>query len=165
MTVNAGDFGRVAVLMGGDSAEREISLRSGSAVLAALQRQGVDAHGIDAGRDVLQQLRADRFDRALPNRRSRRDILDSSQRGRPRDQRPRRDLETRRDHSTDVRTVWSNNIEVGRGSEVDHDGRAPISFPGSDRIDHPVGADLPRVVDLDRHAGSDAGTDDEDGTV
>jgi D-alanine-D-alanine ligase len=60
-----GAFGKVAVLMGGDSAEREISLRSGSAVLAALQRQGVDAHGIDAGRDVLQQLRADRFDRVF----------------------------------------------------------------------------------------------------
>jgi D-alanine-D-alanine ligase len=57
--------GKVAVLMGGPSAEREVSLKSGSAVLAALQRSGVDAHGIDAGRDVLQQLTDGRFDRAF----------------------------------------------------------------------------------------------------
>ncbi|GGO82515.1 D-alanine--D-alanine ligase B [Marinobacterium nitratireducens] len=40
-------FGRVAVIMGGDSAERPVSLKSGAAVLAALQRAGVDAFGID----------------------------------------------------------------------------------------------------------------------
>lgn len=60
---NLGRFGRVAVLMGGRSAEREISLKSGSAVLAALQRVGVDAHGVDVGADVLGQLRG--FDRAF----------------------------------------------------------------------------------------------------
>ena len=64
-TVTAKAFGKVAVLMGGDSAEREISLRSGAAVLAALQQRGVDAHGIDAGPDVLRQLESDAFDRAF----------------------------------------------------------------------------------------------------
>ena len=59
------DFGKVAVLLGGDSAEREISLLSGNAVLAALQRQGVDAQGIDAGRDVLQRLADGGFDRVF----------------------------------------------------------------------------------------------------
>ncbi len=49
-------LGKVAVLMGGLSAERAVSLKSGAAVLAALQRRGVDAHGIDAGRDVLRRL-------------------------------------------------------------------------------------------------------------
>jgi len=58
-------FGKVAVLMGGDSAEREVSLKSGAAVLAALQRGGVDAHGIDAGADVLEQLKAGGYDRAF----------------------------------------------------------------------------------------------------
>ena len=43
------EFGRVAVLFGGRSAEREVSLKSGAAVLAALQAAGVDAFGIDAG--------------------------------------------------------------------------------------------------------------------
>ena len=58
-------FGKVAVLMGGDSAEREISLNSGGAVLAALQRSGVDAHGIDAGKGVLRQLETGDFDRVF----------------------------------------------------------------------------------------------------
>lgn len=40
-------FGRVAVLFGGGSTEREVSLKSGNAVLAALRRRGVDAHGVD----------------------------------------------------------------------------------------------------------------------
>jgi D-alanine-D-alanine ligase len=41
------EFGRVAVLLGGTSAEREVSLNSGNAVLEGLRRKGVDAHGID----------------------------------------------------------------------------------------------------------------------
>lgn len=65
MSIRAEDFGKVAVLMGGQSAEREVSLRSGQAVLDGLLRRGVDAHGIDAGRDVLQQLVAGRFDRVF----------------------------------------------------------------------------------------------------
>jgi D-alanine-D-alanine ligase len=59
------DYGRVAVLMGGWSAEREVSLVSGRAVLAGLQRAGVDARGVDVGRDVLQMLAAGGFDRAF----------------------------------------------------------------------------------------------------
>ncbi len=66
---DAAVFGRVAVLMGGRAAEREISLRSGAAVLAALQRQGVDAAGIDTGRAggaaILRELMAGGFDRAF----------------------------------------------------------------------------------------------------
>ena len=49
-------FGRVAVLYGGTSAEREVSLVSGAAVLAALERRGVDACGIDRGDDVSDRL-------------------------------------------------------------------------------------------------------------
>jgi len=58
-------YGKVAVLMGGDSAEREVSLKSGAAVLAALLRGGVDAHGIDAGDDVLDRLKSGGYDRAF----------------------------------------------------------------------------------------------------
>jgi len=61
----ASEFGRVAVLMGGRSAEREISLKSGHAVLDALLAQGIDAHKVDAGLDVSEQLRAGNFDRAF----------------------------------------------------------------------------------------------------
>lgn len=58
-------FGRVAVLFGGKSAEREVSLKSGAAVLGALQAVGVDAFGIDVGDDFLQRLSTERIDRAF----------------------------------------------------------------------------------------------------
>ena len=58
-------FGRVAVLMGGDSAEREVSLNSGANVLEALRSRGVDAHAVDGVPALLAGLgRGDRFDRA-----------------------------------------------------------------------------------------------------
>jgi len=59
------EFGKVAVLMGGRSAEREISLISGQAVLTALKAQGIDAHKIDVGLDISQQLIDGQFDRAF----------------------------------------------------------------------------------------------------
>jgi len=65
MTMTADDFGKVAVLMGGWSAEREVSLVSGAAVLAGLQERGVDAHGVDVGRDICEVLKAGGFDRAF----------------------------------------------------------------------------------------------------
>ena len=58
-------FGRVAVLFGGKSAEREVSLKSGAAVLGALQAAGVDAFGIDVGADLLQRLAGEKIDRAF----------------------------------------------------------------------------------------------------
>jgi D-alanine-D-alanine ligase len=60
---DAQEFGRVAVLLGGDSSEREISLLSGNAVLAALQRRGVDAHAFDPRDRALPDLLAEAFDR------------------------------------------------------------------------------------------------------
>ncbi|PAU88492.1 D-alanine--D-alanine ligase [Pseudomonas sp. WN033] len=58
-------LGRVAVLYGGHSAEREVSLKSGKAVLEALKGAGVDAYGIDAGDDLAQRLIAERPDRVF----------------------------------------------------------------------------------------------------
>lgn len=58
-------FGKVAVLMGGNSAEREVSLKSGNAVLAALKRQGVDAHAIDTADNLKDLLCNSKFDRAF----------------------------------------------------------------------------------------------------
>lgn len=51
------DFGKVAVLFGGTSAEREVSLNSGSRVLAALQGQGIDAHAFDPAVQPLDALK------------------------------------------------------------------------------------------------------------
>jgi D-alanine-D-alanine ligase len=65
MTQDPAVFGKVAVLLGGRSAEREISLKSGHAVLAALRERGVDAEPLDPGPDVLERLREGGFARAF----------------------------------------------------------------------------------------------------
>ncbi len=58
-------WGKVAVLMGGWSAEREISLASGKAVLAALRAQNIDAEGVDVKPNVIEQLRGYDYDKAF----------------------------------------------------------------------------------------------------
>jgi D-alanine-D-alanine ligase len=57
-SINVKQLGKVAVLMGGRSAEREVSLMSGQGVLAALRAQGVDAHAFDPAEQGLEALRA-----------------------------------------------------------------------------------------------------------
>ena len=59
------DFGKVAVLFGGTSAEREVSLNTGSRVLAALQRQGVNAHAFDPAEQPMDELRRQGFARCF----------------------------------------------------------------------------------------------------
>jgi D-alanine-D-alanine ligase len=59
------NFGKVAVLMGGKSAEREVSLKSGGMVLAALRKKGVDAHPFDPRERNVQDLTKERFARAF----------------------------------------------------------------------------------------------------
>ena len=62
---SAKKFGKVAVMLGGTSAERPVSLNSGAAVLAALQRQGVDAHAFDPANRNLGDLISGEFDRVF----------------------------------------------------------------------------------------------------
>src|SRR4030095_10939702 len=59
------EFGKVAVLMGGPSSEREISFLSGNAVLAALRGKGIDAHAFDPAERDLYDLKREAFDRAF----------------------------------------------------------------------------------------------------
>jgi D-alanine-D-alanine ligase len=63
--MNAAQFGKVAVLMGGRSAEREVSLMSGSGVLQALQASGVNAHAFDPAERDLSELKREGFDRCF----------------------------------------------------------------------------------------------------
>lgn len=58
-------FGKVAVLLGGDSAEREVSLASGKAVLDALRSSGIDAHAFDPSERQIYELVTDGFDRVF----------------------------------------------------------------------------------------------------
>lgn len=62
---HAADFGRVAVVMGGTSRERQVSLWSGEAVLAALQSRGVNAFGVDGIPALLQHIHAKEVDRVF----------------------------------------------------------------------------------------------------
>jgi len=64
-SIDVKSFGKVGVLLGGRSAEREVSLMSGAGVLAALQSKGVDAHGFDTGERSLAELAAEKFDRVF----------------------------------------------------------------------------------------------------
>ena len=65
MNTNPQGFGKVAVLMGGTSAEREISLMSGGGVLAALQGRGVDAHAFDPAERGLADLKGEGYARCF----------------------------------------------------------------------------------------------------
>src|SRR5216117_4076342 len=58
-------FGKVAVLMGGPSSEREISFLSSNAVLAALRERGVDAHAFDPAQRELFDLKREGFARVF----------------------------------------------------------------------------------------------------
>jgi D-alanine-D-alanine ligase len=62
---NPGSAGRVGVLFGGRSSEREISIMSGTGVLRALQRRGVDAHAFDPGMQSVAELEAAGFERVF----------------------------------------------------------------------------------------------------
>src|SRR5690606_11942992 len=64
-TTNPRDFGRVAVLMGGTSSEREVSLDSGRNCLEALRRRGIDAYAVDGIPALLGDLVAQRCDRVF----------------------------------------------------------------------------------------------------
>lgn len=63
--VSAADLGRVAVLYGGESAERDISMRSGEGVLAAMKRRGVDAFAFDPAKRRLDTLKDESVDRVF----------------------------------------------------------------------------------------------------
>ena len=64
-SLNVKSLGRVGVLLGGRSGEREISLMSGNGVLEALIAKGVDAHGFDTGLRSPTELAAEQFDRVF----------------------------------------------------------------------------------------------------
>ena len=64
-TGQAPQFGKVAVMFGGTSAERPVSLNSGAAVLAALQSRGVDAHAFDPAERPLADLKTEGFERVF----------------------------------------------------------------------------------------------------
>jgi len=65
MNIDVSGLGKVAVLMGGSSAERQVSMMSGGGVLAALRSQGVDAQAFDPAERELGELKRDGFERVF----------------------------------------------------------------------------------------------------
>jgi D-alanine-D-alanine ligase len=65
VSLNASEFGKVAVLLGGRSAEREVSLMSGRGVLEALRSRGVDAHAFDTAQRDIGDLKREGFQRCF----------------------------------------------------------------------------------------------------
>jgi D-alanine-D-alanine ligase len=65
MTDTMENFGKVGVLMGGRSAERDVSIMSGTGVLAALRSRGIDAHAFDPAERSLAELADEKFDRVF----------------------------------------------------------------------------------------------------
>ena len=65
MSAGANSFGKVGVLFGGRSSEREVSIMSGTGVLNALRSRGVDAYAFDPGTQTLAELEAAKFDRVF----------------------------------------------------------------------------------------------------
>ena len=76
-----------------------------------------------------------------------------------RGQRVDRDLDARGDDAAEVLALGRDDVVVDGGAEVDRDARAAEPVVGGDRVDQPVGAELARVVDADRHAGPQARAD------
>jgi D-alanine-D-alanine ligase len=65
MDIDVKRYGKVVVMLGGTSAERPVSLKSGAAVMAALMRMGINAHAFDPARNTLADLAAGEFDRVF----------------------------------------------------------------------------------------------------
>ena len=63
--IDVSSLGKVGVLFGGRSAERDVSIMSGTGVLAALKSKGVDAHAFDPGQRSIAELAAEKFDRVF----------------------------------------------------------------------------------------------------
>src|SRR5690625_6478256 len=65
MTADPRKFGQVALVVGGDSGEREVSLRGGQAVAQAMDRLGIDYSLVDGAHRLLEQVAAGHFDRVF----------------------------------------------------------------------------------------------------
>ena len=76
-------------------------------------------------------------------------------------ERRERDLDPGRDRAAEVLAVGRDDVEVDAGAEVDHDARSADPVVGGDRVHQPVGPDLVRVVDPDRHPRLHPGADQQ----
>src|SRR3954471_5569933 len=116
---------------------------------------------VHLAREAVDDPAADRVDRGLADQRARRREVDARELRGARVERLHRDLDTRRDDPAEVLAVGADRVIGERGPEVHDDARALDPVVGGHRVDEPVGPDLARVVVAQRHAGLDAGADDQ----
>ena len=117
---------------------------------------------VDQPGEAEDEAGLDRAAAGAADRRLRLGQVDARDAGGPLDQRGQRDLEAGRDRAAEVFALGRDGVEVDPGAEVDDDAGAAEALVGGDRVDEPVGADLERVVDPDRHPGLHPGPDREE---
>src|SRR5262249_20845735 len=111
---------------------------------------------VDLPREAVDQARLERRHGRLRDHALRSGERHLRQARRAGEERVHRDLDPRREHTARELPCRRDYVEVRRGAEVDDDARHPVALAGGDCVRDPVGADLPRVVVPDRHAGRDA---------
>src|SRR5215207_7820397 len=134
-----GDHGGVAAQLGHHAADEAVDLAG----------EAPDGPGLEALHGVLADHRA------------RPDQLDPAQLSGPLDQGVHGDLDAGGDGRAQVLAPLGDGVEGGGGAEVDHHHRPPVGGVGGDRVDHPVGPDLARVVGQDGQPGADPGLHDQ----
>ncbi len=116
---------------------------------------------VDLGGEPVEGARLDRLDGVLADHAAGLDQLDLAQGGGPAEQGLEADLDAGEDGAAEVLARRRDGVERGGRAEVDDDRRAAVEVVGGDGVGDAVGADLLRVLVEDRHAGLDAGLDDE----
>src|SRR3954453_10278061 len=127
---------------------------------AELRAQAAD-DPVDLARIAVDDAVADRVARALADEGLGRDELDPRQARRPRGERLERDLDARGDERAEQRAIARDDVVGDRRAEVDDDAGVLHPLVGRDRVDEPVGAELARIVDPDRHPRPPPRADDE----
>src|SRR5215216_4091111 len=149
----------VDLLAEGHDSARQSSGGDRRRVVAELLAQPAE-HAVDLGGEAVDHARPDRLDGRLPDQRARRLEVDLRDRRRAAGECLHRDLDARPDDAADVLAGGPDDVVRDRGAEVDDHACAADALVRRDRVDEPVGADLARVVDPDRHAAAQPGPDD-----
>src|SRR5215203_2640764 len=134
-----GDHGGRAAQLGHHPADDPVDLAG----------EAPDGPGLEALHGVLADHRPGRHQ------------LDPAQLSGPLDQGVHGDLDAGGDGRAQVLAPLGDGVEGGGGAEVDHHHRPPVGGVGGDRVDHPVGPDLARVVGQDGQPGADPGLHDQ----
>src|SRR5438128_8310869 len=120
---------------------------------------------VDLAREAVHETGLERGRRRLADHARRLDEVDLDEACGPLEKRLHGDLYSRREYAADVLALCGDDVEVGRGPEVDDDARRSIALLGGDRVRDPVRPYLSRVVVANRDPGAYPGAEDEQGRL